>query len=220
MNLEEFYQKFPRTRLHNIAKELEKEQGLNHDNYHNGLKYLFKMDLYLNEKIECLNYINSIKPGYKTFLDIGSGTGFWELLCKHSGHSCVSTNEQEYPVFKLIMDTLGIDCKHFHVYIQNKTVIIDHNIDPGLKFDVITAQRTVFNYYPHDWKSTYWASFLKGCGSLLNPNGVVFIKTNYSSGDIAHPIPAGLRETFKYWEVPGMNAVTWCFPKEKIDEIE
>jgi SAM-dependent methyltransferase len=220
MELKDLYKNIPYKRLKILGKQIQKQQGINDDNYHNGLKYLLKMNLYLEEKLKCLDYIESVKPGTKSFLDIGSGSGFWEFICRSAGHTCVSTNEKEYPIFKETMDVLNIDCKFFRAYIDEGLGRIEHDLDLGSKFDVITAQRSVFNYYPRDWSTLQWLTFLQGCNDLLNDDGIVFIKTNYSAGEKVYQLPEDVRRTFEPFQVSGMNAVTWCFPKSKIAEID
>ena len=67
-----------------LGKKIEKQQGRGHDVYHNGLKYLVKMNQYLEEKLLCLDYIDCIVPDKNLgdeWKSEGSVMRAYEALC-------------------------------------------------------------------------------------------------------------------------------------------
>lgn len=214
MNFDFVKAQLPLSQLIDIARQYPQ----NEHTHHNGLKYINKLNVYLREKVDIFNYLECRRPGIKHILDIGSGSGFFGFICKLAGYPCVNTNERDYPIFRQTLQTLGLIEDYFKVFMDRDVVCVEHALDR--EYDVITCMRTVFNYYPHNWRLRHWLQFFHCICPLLSQHGQLFVKTNYSPGELKYILPDQVKDCFVKYQVNDFYpVVTWHWTKKDLVEL-
>lgn len=173
-------------------------------------KYLLKMDLYLQEKIDIAVALGLDSSKGKKILDIGSGIGLFPWLCKDLGHVCHSTYYDKFPFYEGAWKILKIE-EPFHLEVKpDSPWDIEHS-----KFDIITAHRTVFDRYPSLWTAIDWLRFIRQADKCLNRDGVLFVKTNCSEAS-EYPMDEDAKRLLSPFMLEGFNSDTFSITKEQI----
>jgi len=111
-------------------------------------------------------------PAGRKFLDIGSGGGFFLVVCRHLGHQVQGLDIGTWPIFNDLIEFFGIDR-------------IEHRIKPGVqlpnfgqRFDVVTAFMTGFDKTADGmpWDEEQWIPFLTDLRQYVVDGGIVIIK--------------------------------------------
>jgi SAM-dependent methyltransferase len=110
-------------------------------------------------------------------LDIGTGPGFFPLMCRELGHNCIGLDKPgQTPFYKYLRTAAG-------------TTAIEHRISPfgklpplPSKFDLVTAIRSAFNVLHREsrlWNLEEWSFFLDDLrDNVLKPEGRFFLRMN------------------------------------------
>jgi len=104
-------------------------------------------------------------------LDIGSGAGYFSLVCRHFGHEPLGMDRDKVAVFNETCRFLGIPRVIASVEPMQALAAFDTS------FDLITAISFVFNHLPDKsyWTLKEWAYFIDDARSRLNPGGRLFL---------------------------------------------
>jgi|CXWL01.1.fsa_nt_gi SAM-dependent methyltransferase len=107
-------------------------------------------------------------------LDIGSGCGYFLVVCRHLGHEVMGLDLDEEALYRDSFDFFGLER-------------MIHRIEPGhplpplpRKMDVISAYLTCFNHLPDGspWSAEGWRFFLDDIRGRLADHGRVIIRFN------------------------------------------
>lgn len=134
-------------------------------------------------------------------LDLGSGTGYFSVVCRHQGHEALGLDLDHEPLYNECFDFFALPR-------------IVHRIEPGRplpelpgRFDVVTAFMTCFNWYDDGraWGGEEWTYFLGDLRGRLADGGRVIVRFNvhpptgeFYSADVRRAIVAcrGYRAKF------------------------
>jgi SAM-dependent methyltransferase len=107
-------------------------------------------------------------------LDLGAGTGYFLLVCRHFGHDVLGLDVADEPLYN--------ECFHFFGLPR-----VEHRIEPMQplpelpdRFDLVTAFMTCFNWYEdhRPWDVEAWTFFLNDVRSRLSDRGRAVFKLN------------------------------------------
>ncbi len=110
----------------------------------------------------------------RRILDIGTGCGYFPLVCRGYGHDVVAIDcAARHPFFRDVTQALGV-------------AVIPHDVAPLVPlppldtFDVITAYMVTFNGHetPALWDAPEWRYFLGDMRSRLRPGGTIAMELN------------------------------------------
>jgi len=134
------------------------------------LKYL-NVPVYLRRNIRLALRLGLDHLPPQRVLDIGSGAGYFLLVCRHFGHD---------PLGMDVENTLGYD-QIFHFFRLRRLIGAVEGRHPlpafDTPFDLITAIAFVFDVFPDksSWTLKEWAYFVDDARSRLNPGGRLFL---------------------------------------------
>lgn len=125
--------------------------------------------------------------------DLGCGSGYFMLACKHFGLEAVGVDLDRDPMYNEMIDYLGLE----------RTV---HSIEPNgvmpplprAPFHAVTAFMTCFNRYSdgRPWELPEWSFFAKDLHSQLVPSGRIIIKFNRNR-KTAQAYPPSVRNIYQ-----------------------
>jgi len=133
-------------------------------------------DYWLRESVVRALRLKLDRPPSLRVLDLGSGTGYFLLVCRTLGHDARGIDLEEVAVFNDMVALLGVSR-------QTHLVSPESPLPPGEeRYDLITAFMVTFNGVEPDreWKREEWAVFLDNCLRRLTPGGRLFLSFNYS----------------------------------------
>ena len=110
-----------------------------------------------------------------TILDIGTGAGYFPLVCRHFGHDVIACDVDDDPVLNDITALLDIGRRPWRV------MPFENGPDFGRRFDLVTAFQLGFDRAGADgqvvfWGEEQWDFFLKAIATnYLNPDGGVLL---------------------------------------------
>ncbi len=114
-------------------------------------------------------------PEGSSVCDLGCGTGYFLLVCRHLGYHGVGLDLDDDPLYTEMID-----------FFELQRVI--HRIEPGVSlpqlpeepFGVVTAFMTCFNRDSEGrpWHGQQWSEFLTDVRQHMTDHGVVIIKFN------------------------------------------
>lgn len=182
--------------------------------YNHTGKYIYKLDLYLQEKIDVAAFLGLDTASNLRMLDIGSGMGLFAWICKNLGHKCNSTYYDNFPFYQAAWKILKIRSP---VYLEIRS---DRRwqLESSKPYDIITAMRTVFDRYPTRWSAYDWLMFLTQAHAHLKPSGTLFVKTNCSDEEDAKMDEHASR-LFEPFMVDGFNSKTFLLKREDIERL-
>ena len=138
-----------------------------------GHKYL-NWRKYLPVSIERLYALNLHRGDRKAVLDVGTGVGYFPYALSHFGHTAVAIDKDNNPIFNDATAVLKIDRRVWEVRAHEPLPKL------GVRFDLATAFRTVFNKTDKKvWRVPEWEFFLRDlANNLLADDGRVYIDFN------------------------------------------
>jgi hypothetical protein len=125
-----------------------------------------------------LNYVYRLKLNRSTslkILDLGTGCGYFPYLCQYFGHSVVTVDMDEIPMYSEITGFLKLHRKIWKIKAFEKLP------DFNTRFDLITAFAICFNNHnrPGLWGVDEWSFFLIDLATnQLTESGRIFLKLN------------------------------------------
>ncbi|MBY0456079.1 MAG: hypothetical protein K2V38_01945 [Gemmataceae bacterium] len=111
-------------------------------------------------------------------LDLGTGCGYFPYICKYFGHTAVAVDLDEVPMYREVVDCLGVDRRVCRISAFERLP------DIGPRFDVVTALAVCFNNHdqPDLWGPDEWLFFLKDLAdNQLTAGGRLLMKLNQES---------------------------------------
>jgi SAM-dependent methyltransferase len=137
-------------------------------------KYL-DIHYWMAEKLMHVRRLNLHHSKPLRILDIGTGTGYFPLICSFYGHEVVAIDLDTIPMYNEICRFLKINRKTWRIEkYQNLP-------DLGMKFDLITAFMIKFNrhYQADQWSVDEWRFFVEDIrANQLVKNGRLFLGLN------------------------------------------
>lgn len=177
-------------------------------------KYVSKMHLYLDEKIQlatALGLESDDEP--KRILDIGTGIGIFPWLCDKLGHSCIGTYYDKFDYYEKMWKLLAIK-RPFYLDLRANR---HWQLGVTEKFNVVTAHRTVFDRYPDKWTAYNWLMFIYEAERFLKRDGVLLVKTNcYDPDDEMDHHAKRLLAPFM---LEGFNSTTFLIKRKDIEAL-
>ena len=137
-------------------------------------KYL-DASAYVKVALACAYRLNLHRCSPKNVLDIGTGAGYFPLVCRHFGHEVTATDVDDDPVLNDITATLDIDRRPWRV------TAFENGPSFGRRFDLVTAFQLGFDRSERDgavvfWGEKEWDFFLCDlAANHLNPGGEVML---------------------------------------------
>jgi 2-polyprenyl-3-methyl-5-hydroxy-6-metoxy-1,4-benzoquinol methylase len=210
LELEHVKSQLPLKKLQDIW-EFEKDRN-SMNTYDETGKYVDKVDIYLQEKINCAIELGLDNTTGKRICDIGAGVGYFPWLCDKLGHDCDFTDVNPPKFYSLAWPVLGIG-KYNHLEIVGKK---DFKLPRS--YDIITAHRTVFDIRNYIWHLNEWMSFLTSCERYLNEDGVLFVLTNLS-GQIFHRAHPDVQALFQPYRVERFRSLAFKMTKQQLKDL-
>jgi len=137
-------------------------------------KYLDVSD-FVKVALACAYRLNLHRCGPKTILDIGTGAGYFPLVCRHFGHDVIACDVDDDPVLNDITTLLDIGRRPWRV------MPFENGPGFGRRFDLVTAFQLGFDRADPDgqvvfWGEEEWSFFLKDiAANYLKPGGEVML---------------------------------------------
>ena len=184
------------------------------DLYSHTGKYVKKIDLYLQEKIDVARALKLDVVEDRSILDIGTGVGMFPWLCRQLGHVCLSTYYDDFEFYEKMWELLEIKRPTYLEVRANRHWQLGYT----KRFDIITAQRTVFDRYPANWSAYNWIMFLEEAYRHLKDEGILFVKTNcLDDTDTAMDLHA--KRLLEPFLLTGFNSTTFLITKSEIENL-
>ena len=137
-------------------------------------KYL-DASAYVKVALACAYRLNLHRCSPKKVLDIGTGAGYFPLVCRHFGHEVTATDVDDDPVLNDITATLDIGRRTWRV------MPFEKGPNLGSRFDLVTAFQVGFDRAGPDgqvvfWGTGEWEFFLAEIAArYLKPDGEVML---------------------------------------------
>ena len=159
------------------------------ENFEDGRKYL-NLNWYMRDNIARAIALGLHKCEPKKVLDIGSGPGYFLLVCKYFNHHVTGLDLPDNKLYDDMFDELEIN------RIVRPVKPYESLLDSDSRYDLITAYAATFcEHIPHKmnkkWGYGEWRFFLDDLGKNLNPNGKIFMRMNINN-------PRGLKAVNGY----------------------
>lgn len=122
------------------------------------------------------------RPGMRV-LDIGTGGGYFPMICKHFGYDVQTLDVDTWEIFNEMTRFFGLERAVHRVRAFEPIPAFED------RFDVITALQTTFNLPSKDevWNSREWEFFLDDLrDNHLRSGGVIHVDLNRASKYEAH----------------------------------
>ncbi|MBV9127355.1 MAG: hypothetical protein JO117_04640 [Verrucomicrobia bacterium] len=115
-------------------------------------------------------------------LDLGSGAGYFLLVCRHLGHTGVGLDTDDIPLYGEMFALLNLPREIARIEkFQPLPAAALLNKNGGQRFDLVTAFSIAFNGHksPALWSTREWDFFLHDLKThLLAPGGRVYLDLN------------------------------------------
>jgi SAM-dependent methyltransferase len=137
-------------------------------------KYL-NASVFVKVALACAYRLNLHRSAPKTVLDVGTGAGYFPLVCRHFGHDVTACDVNDDAVLNDITALLGVDRKPWRV------TAFENGPSFGHRFDLVTAFQLGFDRSETDgkvvfWREKEWDFFLRDLAvNYLNPDGEVML---------------------------------------------
>ncbi|MDQ3275315.1 MAG: class I SAM-dependent methyltransferase [Actinomycetota bacterium] len=138
--------------------------------------------------------LHRTKPGARV-LDLGCGSGFFLLVCRHFGLQPLGLDTDLDPLYTRQINFFGLER-------------VEHRIVPGdylpvfeRRFDLVTAFMIGFNQFPGGatWDTETWLEFLDELGSTLETGGRALLWFNRYNDEYYPPdLPGAVARIDRY----------------------
>lgn len=152
-------------------------------------------------------------PAGRKILDLGTGFGYFPLVCKSLGLEVDAIDKDEKPIYEFARGKLMID-------VLTWTIRYDAPVPSSAqRYDLISAIAPVFYLYSDDgssfgspWSDEKWEVFFKKISQALTSGGRLYI------GDNRIPDESGRERMFNYFARRGGKryASGWLFDKSAL----
>lgn len=132
------------------------------------------LDTWLRESIYRYFLWTGLSPRRRgvRVLDLGAGTGYFLLVCRHFGHDVLGLDLDEEPLYTECFDFFGLP-RIVH-RIEPRTPL-----PPSSRFDLISAFMVCFHLREDGaWSGAEWSSFLGHLRERLTPGGRAILRFN------------------------------------------
>ena len=171
-----------RQRIRNHAALNSFLEAAAHDpELHPNIRKYIDQERWLPKYITIARLLELHRLAGKRILDIGSGCGWFSLLCKELGHEPLGMDHPERSRFyRESCEIMGVP-------------VIDHDIRPFTslpapgKFDIIVLLMSSFYIQHTYWDIAAWKNFLQNLDELLEKDGVILFELNMQYG-ILYPL--------------------------------
>jgi SAM-dependent methyltransferase len=140
-----------------------------------GAEKFLDLDVWLREAVYRYFFlgVDAMGPGLRV-LDLGAGTGYFLLVCRHFGHEVLGLDLDAEPLYNEAFQFF--DLPRVVHRIQPLQPLADL---PG-RFDLVTAFMTTFHWYEDEtpWPAEPWRYFLEDLRPRLSDGGRLAIKFN------------------------------------------
>lgn len=159
------------------------------------------LDLWLREAILRYELSSGIpeRQGPQRVVDLGAGTGYFLLVCRHFGHEVLGVDLDEEPLYNECFEFFRLPRKVFRIEPRQPVA------DLGARVDVITAFMTAFNIHPDGspWGPDEWVFLLNDLRTRLRDDGRIVIQFNVNKRTRSFYSPE-VRRAIE--ELPGLEA--------------
>ena len=135
-----------------------------------------------------LSYRLDMLPRSSRVLDLGCGSGYFLLVCRHFGYEPVGLDLDNDEFFNDVVEYLSL----------NRVIHMIEPLEPlpridGGPFDAVTAFMTCFNRYSDGapWQRDEWSYFIDDLAAQMRPGGKLIVKFNRNH-KINRPFPPTL----------------------------
>jgi hypothetical protein len=113
-------------------------------------------------------------PRARRVLDIGTGAGYFPLVCRHFGHAATAIDLDTTPMYNDLIRLFGLDRVTLRVLPRTPLPAFPH------RFDLVTAMQVKFDGLRGGrWGTEEWAFFLRDlAGNVTHPDAEVFLGLN------------------------------------------
>jgi SAM-dependent methyltransferase len=168
--------KLPHSKFQSLQDKyssLEDEKGPN--------KYIVKYEYYIERDLERALLLQLHQKNDLDILDIGSGFGWFGLICRELGHSYIGLDDGRVPLYAEAFSLLGLK-RYIHRILPFQSL-------PAFKekFDLIACFQICFNLYPghYDWGFGEWAYFMHNLAEYTrNDTLSLLIEFNCNPSDL------------------------------------
>lgn len=168
-----------RQRIRNHAALKTFLEAAAHDlELHPNIRKYIDLERWLPKYITIARLLELHRLVEKRILDIGSGCGWFSLLCKELGHEPLGVDHPERSRFYR-------ECCELM-----RVPVIDHDIRPFTslpapgKFDAIVLLMSSFYIQHTYWEIPAWRNFLRNLDELLEKDGVILVELNMHYGTL------------------------------------
>lgn len=129
----------------------------------------------MRDKLLLVRRLGLHKGPPRRILDLGTGAGYFPLLCRAYGHAVAATDLDDNPLYNDMVEALGIE-RRVHRILAGQPLP-----DMGGPFDVVTAFQVCFNGHksPQLWRAAEWRAFLEDVArNHLAPGGRIILGLN------------------------------------------
>jgi SAM-dependent methyltransferase len=132
------------------------------------------VETWLREAVFRYLLLNVDDSRSQRILDIGAGTGYFLLVCRHQGHQPLGLDLPDEPLYDECFDFFALP------RMLHRIEAMQALPESGEPLDLITAFMTCFNYEAdgRPWGEQAWRFLLSDLRERLNPAGRVVLKFN------------------------------------------
>lgn len=166
---------------HNEGLNKFLETSSHKQNLHPNIKKYIYLERWLPKYITIARLLELHRLVGKRILDIGSGCGWFSLLCKELAHEPLGMDHPARSLFyRESCELMGIP-------------VIEHDILPFTplpvpgKFDVVVLLMSSFYIHDTYWEIAAWKYFLHNLDALLSEDGVILFELNSQYG-VLYPV--------------------------------
>jgi SAM-dependent methyltransferase len=160
-----------------------------------GPEKFLDLNVWLREAVHRYLLLGVDKMGpNRRVLDLGSGTGYFLLVCRHMGHDVLGIDLDTEPIYNQCFEFFGLPRAVHRIEPMRSLIPLPH------PFELVTAFMTTFHWYEDEtpWPAEPWRFFLKDVRGRLSKRGRMVIKFNLNP------------KTGEFYSADVRRAITQC----------